>query len=173
MDQIAHFSQVPVGPKTSTVIEPSGIEGALLMSVPNVEYEYGNLAEIFNMEWDSIYREPVEHMYMIRNRPNTREEWHVHTKTVDRYVLLQGVLEVALFDGRDGGESAQKLVQFELNSLGDSGPNALRIPPGVWHTFRSAGEFALLNCKYPGFNRENPDKYVATFPESGIDFKWN
>lgn len=143
------------------------------MSVPSVNYEHGFLSEVLNEKWDSIYLEPIEHMYVITNAKTHREQWHVHNHTVDRYLLIQGEVEVALFDNRENSESHKKLERLTLTSLGTDGPQGLRIPAGVWHTFRSLSDgFILLNSKTPGYNRENPDKYVLPFQQSEITFNW-
>ena len=166
--------QSPPGPPHEGVIEATTIEGASLMRVPFIEYEHGTLSEIHNPGWASMYTEPIEHMYTIRNRSGARNEWHIHRQTTDRYLLLAGDIEIALHDGRAGSASNGETIRVHLTPVGKPGYQGLRIPPGVWHTFRSAEDgFLLLNNKFPKFNREDPDKFVVKFTESTIDFSWS
>lgn len=157
----------------SSVIEPTGIDGALLMRVPTVHYEHGHLTEVYHPDWNTIYTEPIEHMYTITNPAHHRHEWHVHRRTTDRYLLLNGRVEIALHDARTDSPTHGVLVRFELGEIGTEGPHALRIPPGVWHTFRSLSDgFTLLNNKYPRYDRRDPDKWVTGFDEAPFSFRW-
>lgn len=161
------------GPRHEAALTTTPIEGVLLMQVPTVHYEFGGLSEIFNPEWDTIFDEPIEHMYVITNSANTREHWHVHLHTIDRYVLISGQIEIALFDNREDSGSNGVVDRVVLNQVGTSGFHGLKIPAGVWHTFRSdSASFTLLNNKYPKYDRENPDKYSIAFGEAPIHFSW-
>lgn len=167
------MEKVPAGPDHSTTVRETEISGVTLMTVPSAHYEYGFLSEIYNPEWESIYDEPLEHMYVIQNKQHERNQWHVHEHTVDRYVLLFGQLEVALFDARPESVSHGVLQVFALSQLGESGNHGLRIPPGVWHTFRSKdSSFTLLNNKSPKYSREYPDKFVIPFENDEVEFAW-
>lgn len=143
------------------------------MEVPTAEYEYGSLSEILNPEWDSLYAEPIDHMYVIKNAANQREHWHVHLKTVDRYVLIDGELEVALFDERAESATSGTVERFLLSPIGGQGYHGLKIPAGVWHTFRSSTPtFTMLNNKFPRYNRADPDKYSIAFADAPVHFSW-
>lgn len=167
------MEQSSPGPEHQTTITESEIQGVLLMTVPTANYEFGSLSEIFNPEWDSIYNEPIEHMYVITNSANQREHWHVHLNTIDRYVLLSGEIEVALFDNREDSPTQNTLTRHILVQVGTTGVHGLRIPAGVWHTFRSVGDgFSLLNNKSPRFNRENPDKFSIPLENDTVSFSW-
>lgn len=156
-----------------SVLTPTKIEGATLMQVPSISYEYGVLSEIYHTDWDTYYTEPIEHMYVINNHRNHREHWHVHHKTFDRYVLIVGEIEVALLDNRVNSNTKDTLERFTLRQVGMPGYHGLKIPPGVLHTFRSASEsFILLNNKYPKYNRDDPDKYVYPLDTEGMRFSW-
>lgn len=157
----------------SAVVQHTDINGAILMRIPTVHYEYGSLSEIFHPDWDTIYTEPIEHMYTITNSKHHRDQWHVHHKTIDRYLLLRGKVEIALYDNRPQESSHGTLVRLFLTEVGTDGWHGLRIPFGVWHSFRSLSDgFTLLNNKYPRYERHDPDKYVIPFAESDICFCW-
>jgi cupin fold WbuC family metalloprotein len=163
----------PKGPEIASTTSPTSIEGVELMKAPTVKYEYGHLTEFYNPLWETIYKEPITHMYVITNQKHERLEWHVHEKSFDRYLLLRGEIEVALHDARCSSSTKGKTEVLKLSEVGSSGNQGLRIPPGVYHTFRSASEdFTLFNSKSHPYNKENPDKFVVSFEQSGVDFHW-
>ncbi len=167
------MEQVSPGPNHRTTLVKTEIDGVTLMTVPVMAYEYGLLGEIFNPDWESIFREPIEHMYVINNVGHERGHWHMHRVTTDRYVLIQGEIEIALYDDRPASSTYQSLIKVILVQIGAAGAQGLRIPPGVWHTFRSKDlSFTLLNNKYPKYDSENPDKFVRSFEEAGFEFAW-
>jgi dTDP-4-dehydrorhamnose 3,5-epimerase len=167
------LKQVNPGPEHSTIVHLTAIEGAYLMSVPSVHYEFGFLSEIINKGWDSIYDDPFEHLYFITNDNKRRSSWHVHLHTVDRYTLLNGNVDVALYDNRPDSETHGVLTHFTLSPLGASGFHSLKIPAGVWHTFRCTSEsFTLMNSKYPKYDRLNPDKYDIPLENDTVTFSW-
>lgn len=167
------MKQSEPGPGFYPSTEQTEIAGVVVMSVPSVDYEYGLLTEFMSPDGDSIYAEPIDHMYFITNRRHSRRQWHVHQHTFDRYLLVSGQIEIALHDARSDSASSGRTIRVELSPIGMKGVHGLRIPPGVWHSFRTnSREFTLLNCKTPQYDRENPDKSTVSFEESGIDFDW-
>lgn len=161
------------GPEIASTTATTSVDGVILMQVPTVKYEFGELSEIFHPEWESIYAEPITHMYVITNAKHERHDWHVHHETFDRYLLLQGEIEVALHDAREASPTNGETIVVKLCGVGTPGNHGLRIPPGVYHTFRSMTEsFTLLNNKTRPFDRENPDKFVVSFEQSGVNFQW-
>lgn len=168
------MKQVTDGPPHSSTTLPLTIEGAELMVVPTVEYEYGALSEIFRRGWATILREPIEHVYVIENDAAARHHWHVHLTTTDRYVLLAGSVEIALYDAREDSSTRGRREVVTLTGVRGAGPSGLRIPPGVWHTFQSNdAPFMLLNSKFPPYSPENPDKYEVAIAESGVSAPWS
>jgi dTDP-4-dehydrorhamnose 3,5-epimerase-like enzyme len=169
----SNLQRAKKGPEIASTTSTTAIDGVILMQVPTVKYEFGALTEIFHPEWETIYSEPITHMYIITNFKHERLEWHVHRETFDRYLLLQGEIEVALHDPRESSPSKGETIVVKLSGVGKIGNHGLRIPPGVYHTFRSTREaFTLLNNKSHPFNRENPDKFVVSLDQSGVNFQW-
>ena len=150
------------------------IDGVFVLSYPQVKYEYGSLTEVFHPEWQELFEEQILHCYFITNQNGTRQEWHYHEHTVDRYSMISGKLEVALFDPRENSVTKGKLITLDLEgvSSGVSGNHGLRIPQGVWHSFKSSVDFTLMNFKTLPFNRAQPDKYLVSMPNNLCDFTW-
>lgn len=163
------------GPVHSTRRVPLEIEDAWLEIFPTVEYQYGFLTEVANQGWEGMHQgDPLGHLYFVMSDGSEpRVEWYVHEKTLDRYVLVQGKLRVALFDSRIGSPTEGKLEVFEIGGLNSGLPQGMRIPPGVWHSFKPLdGEYLFLNAKHPGYNQADPDKYRIEMPNDRCDFTW-
>lgn len=170
------MNQDSVGPIHFSEQIPLEIVDAWLERYPTVEYRYGFLTEVANKAWSGMHQgDPMEHLYFVLNNgAEPRVEWYVHKKTLDRYVLVSGQLRVALFDAREDSPSHGELLVFEIGGLTSDLPQGMRIPPGVWHSFKSvAGEFMFLNAKYPGYNQADPDKFRMPMPNDLCDFDWN
>jgi dTDP-4-dehydrorhamnose 3,5-epimerase-like enzyme len=66
---------------------------------------------------------------------------------------------------------------FGVVSLGEPGsgfPNAVRIPPLVWHSLKwktSTGQF--LNAKLPGYNQQAPDKFRISHGDLPDAITWD
>jgi len=157
-----------VRPEGPIVRDDLPIEGVVLQRPPVVAYEYGNLVELFRPEWPGVFAsgEELGHLYFINNpQQGGRGEWHKHDLTVDRYSVVKGILELILWDSREGSTSkdAQMSVILEAGSLDRY--SMARIPPGVWHTiiWKTVGGGILVNAKDPAFAHTDPDKYRISF----------
>jgi len=150
------------------------IDGVFLLSYPQVNYDNGSLTEVFHPEWQELFEDPIGHCYFVTNKTVARQEWYYHEHTTDRYSLISGSMEVALFDPRH--ESPTKGRQITLNliglSLGDGGVHGIRIAPGVWHSFKNSDNCIFMNFKTPPFNRETPDKFRISMPNDLCNFSW-
>lgn len=163
------------GPVHALSIIKLKIAGAQLETYPSVDYKYGQLTEFNNQEWLGMQQSaPIVHGYFVSSDgKEPRDEWYVHELTLDRYVLVSGRLEIALFDAREGSPTKGTLEIFQLGGLASSLPSGMMIPPGVWHSFNSVdGEFMFLNHKYPGYNQSNPDKYRIPMPNEHCSHVW-
>lgn len=162
------------GPNHEPETRQTRIAGVTVTRFPTVEYAHGGLTELHHESWSSMFVDPIEHLYVVSNGgQQKREEWYEHRVTTDRYIMMQGRADVALFDGRPSSPTSGILELHDLVALRD-GWAGLVIPPGVWHSFRITGDrMMLLNAKTPGYVRENPDKYRMPMPNDRIDFTWD
>ena len=163
------------GPDHAPDVEALDIDGAFRERFPRVAYRYGYLTEVLNDRWADIYSQPVEHLYFLSNPDaSSRDEWYVHHRITDRYLLIDGHLDVALFDAREGSRTFGTLIVVELGSIEDGGFAGLLIPPGVWHSFSSRRErLLLMNAKTPSYDRTDPDKSRLPMPNETVDFRWS
>ena len=160
------------GPHHQALIESCKIEGVMLQSSPIVKYDAGIICEIKNQNWQNIYEDCIEHMFVIYDDTLAKRGWGMHKETTDRYLRIKGSIEVALFDGRGNRESETFVVS--LSGGDEGGYSGIFIPPGIWHSFRNLKdtEIILMNFKSPGFNRDDVDKYLLPMPNELNLFQW-
>jgi dTDP-4-dehydrorhamnose 3,5-epimerase-like enzyme len=152
------------GPAHKPVLSQAKIKDVILMKSPSVEYLDDNLlTELYRPEWNGVFQwgEEIQHLYTVKAPSGgSRKEWYFHKQTLDRYLLLSGSLDVGLYDGRKESETFGCFEIVSLEQPGGSLPNAVRIPPLVWHSLiwkSSTG--MLLNAKLPGYDPKTPDKF--------------
>ncbi len=154
------------------------IEGVITATSPFVRYGDNNLlTELFRPEWVGVFKEdePIEHLYTVHAPTGgIRKEWYYHEKVIDRYMVISGLLDIGLYDGRQESKTYGKFEVINLGEPGSGLPNAIRIPPLVWHSLSWRSEQGLfLNAKVGGYSREIPDKFRVQpkdYPEAII---WN
>ena len=154
------------------------IDGVITETSPIVSSNEDNLlTEIYRPEWVGVFErgETIEHIYTVfAPTGGIRKEWYYHEHTTDRYIVLKGELKLGLYDGR---KDSKTYGGFTVISLGESGsgfPNAIRIPPLVWHSLKwESDQGMFMVAKLPGYQRESPDKFRVSpenYPEAII---WN
>jgi dTDP-4-dehydrorhamnose 3,5-epimerase len=145
------------------------IDGVVTIESPFVQYLGDNVpTELYRPEWVGIFREgeTVEHLYTVEAASGgMRDEWYYHEHTLDRYMLLDGLLDVGLWDPRPNSPTKGAFFILSLGEPGSGLPNGVRIPPLVWHSLRWNSQAGmLLNAKTPPFAQAKPDK-VRISPE--------
>jgi dTDP-4-dehydrorhamnose 3,5-epimerase len=167
------------GPQHAPVVDGNGaISGVVLQSAPFVTYGGDNvLTELFRPEWRGVFAEgeTIDHLYTVKAPSGgVRKEWYFHEKTLDRYMILDGLLDIGLYDARVDSPTYGKFTLVSLGEPGSGLPNAIRIPPLVWHSLKwvtSRGQ--ILNAKHPPYNREIPDKFRIPLEELPKAITWN
>jgi dTDP-4-dehydrorhamnose 3,5-epimerase-like enzyme len=161
-----------------TVNVSMAIEGVITQTSPYVTYLKDNLlTEIYRPEWNGVFKtnEPIEHLYTVKAPSGgTREEWYYHEHSIDRYKMLEGLLDIGLYDGRENSKTYKKFIVISLGESGKGFPDMLRIPPMVWHSLKWVSKSGLLmNAKFPGYQKNIPDKFRIHMNEIPEEIKWN
>ena len=162
------------GPDHIPSYSSSKIKGIVLMNSPFVEYETDNLlTELYRPEWHGVFEEgePIEHLVTVKAPSGgTRREWYYHEHTLDRYLILSGSLELGLYDAREDSETYGVFEVVTLAEPGGTLPNAIRIPPLVWHSHNWKTDHGMfMLAKLPGYQPKRPDKVriqLADLPEA-------
>jgi len=151
--------------------EELSIAGVVRARFPVVHYNSSTLVEAHRDGWPDIFAGGIDHLYWIVTERGVVRRWGRHDHTTDRYAVVQGTVEIALVDGRDGSATRDQLLVVTLEGAAGDG---LLIPVGVWHTFRSVSPTAvLLNSKSPPYDPDNVDKHLLPMPNDQFSFTWD
>jgi dTDP-4-dehydrorhamnose 3,5-epimerase-like enzyme len=169
----------PNGPDHKPTIRTDyPIDGVTTMVSPYVEYLSDSiLTELYRPEWIGVFgkNEPIDHLYTVKAPSGgIRKEWYYHEHTLDRYMLLEGQLDVGLYDGRQDSTTFKGFCVVSLGEPGSGLPNGIRIPPLVWHSLKwVSGSGMFLNAKTPPFRSQKPDKFRVAPDDYPSEIHWD
>ncbi len=146
-EQTSSVAQAPpVAPRT--VAEPSDaqfatgggshaiIEGVVLKKLVTHLDSRGYFREIIRAD-DEFFTEGFGQLAHSLMYPGVIKAWHVHPTQVDWWYCPAGRLQVALWDRREGSPTRGAVRELFLGE--DDGGQVLKIPPGVAHGCKVAG----------------------------------
>lgn len=117
----------------------------------------GTVHELHDVRW-GVHPGPVVFAYMFTMLPGKAKGWGVHHEHEDRYAIVSGFLELALYDGRTDSPTHGLETRLKLSELHRC---QLNIPAGVWHAERNIGSTDVVVVNFPTivYDHANPDKY--------------
>ncbi len=146
------------------------IEGVQVKQLmPNAD-ERGFLMEILRCD-DDIF-EKFGQVYVSLNYPGVVRAWHYHRKQNDFFVVVKGMIKVALYDSREDSPTRGEVNEF---FLGENNRILLRIPIGVMHGYKTMGvePSLLLNFPTEPYDRQQPDEYRLPWNTTEIPYDWS
>jgi dTDP-4-dehydrorhamnose 3,5-epimerase len=158
-------------------VEPGGAELARLPEgvyfrdcVTHVD-DRGSLFEGYDSRWD-WHPEPLVYSYFVTIRPGVIKGWALHRLHSDRYFIIQGEMEVLLYDDRPDSPTRGVFAKVYLTHLRR---RLMTIPPGVWHADHNVGQSDVLLANYPTqpYDHKNPDKYRLPLNNDLIPYKFD
>ena len=113
--------------------------------------------EIFDRRWN-WHPDPIVFAYCFTVRPGVVKGWGLHKEHEDRYVLLQGELELVVYDVRPDSKTKGEVRKIHLS---EQNRQLVNIPRFVWHADRNIGSKDALVVNFPTapYDHANPDKY--------------
>lgn len=135
----------------------ANIDGVTFHEIPtHVDYR-GTVVEMFDPRWNWC-PDPVVFVYCFTIRPARAKGWGLHKKHEDRYCLLQGEMEVVLYDVRTDSPTCGQLQKIVLS---DTNRRLVNIPAYVWHADHNIGlrDAVVVNFPTIPYDHANPDKY--------------
>ena len=131
--------------------------GCSFRPAPTHVDERGSLVELFDPRWN-WHPAPVVFAYSFTVRPGIVKGWNLHKLHEDRYVLLQGELELVFYDVRPDSPTFGEISRFRMTV-----PNRglINVPANVWHADRNIGTSDAVVINFPTiqYNHADPDKY--------------
>jgi dTDP-4-dehydrorhamnose 3,5-epimerase len=117
----------------------------------------GSVTELFDPRWQ-YHPDPLVFAYCFTIRPGIVKGWNLHREHEDRYVLLQGEMDLVLFDPRPESPTVGEVCKITLSAARRV---IVNVPTNVWHADHNIGTTDLLVVNFPTqpYDHANPDKY--------------
>jgi len=132
-------------------------EGVMLRDLPTQVDERGSVVELFDLRW-KWHPEPLVFAYSFTIRPGYVKGWNLHAEHEDRYCLLQGEMELVLYDPRPESKTLGEVCKIVLSAYRRQ---LVNVPRNVWHADHNIGSTDVVVVNFPTipYDHANPDKY--------------
>ena len=97
--------------------------------------------------------------------------WNLHQKHEDRYFILQGEMELVLFDPRPDSATSGEVCRIVLSEFNR---RIVNVPKWVWHADHNIGSKDVVVVNFPtvAYNHDNPDKYRLPIDTDLIPYRF-
>lgn len=131
--------------------------------------ERGTLMEILRSDWD-IFDE-FGQTYFTTAYPEVVKAWHMHKEQTDHMACIHGMVKMVLYDGRKDSETQGEVMEL---FVGECDPKLVKIPPRVYHGFKTIGEKEAIVVNVPNraYDYESPDEYRKDPDTDDIPYDW-
>lgn len=119
------------------------IEGVKIIPLRKIPDERGTIMHM--LRCDDEHFEKFGEIYFATAYPGVIKGWHEHSKQVQYYAVIKGMIKLVMYDNRKGSRSYKELMEI---FLGDNNYQLVRIPKGVINGWKTIGEETaiLANC---------------------------
>lgn len=117
----------------------------------------GSVIELFDPRW-AWHSDPLVFAYCFTIRPGVVKGWNLHREHEDRYALIQGDMELVLYDARPESSTCGEVCTITLSGQQRC---LVNVPRNVWHADHNIGTTDVLVMNFPTipYDHSNPDKY--------------
>ncbi len=145
------------------------IDGVVVRELKPIPDERGWLMELMRSDWEVF--EKFGQAYLTTLYPDVVKAWHYHRKQTDNVVCLKGMLKLALYDSRRSSPTYKQVSEL---FMGDRKPLLVKIPPLVYHGFKSMGRETAYVINFPTelYNYTEPDELRLPADTKQIPYDW-
>ena len=131
--------------------------------------ERGWLVEIMRSDWEHFQK--FGQAYITAAYPQVVKAWHMHKKQTDNVTCIKGMIKLVLYDDREKSKTKNEINEF---IIGERNLLLVKIPPEVWHGFKTITEECSLVLNIPTelYNYNEPDEYRLPPNTSRIPYDW-
>lgn len=107
-------------------------------------------------------------VYFATAYPGVIKGWHLHTKQVQNYAVIQGMIKLVMYDDRPESPTYKELMEL---FIGENNYQLIRIPTGVINGWKCIGDKTaiLANCSTLPYQ----DGEMVRFEPFGNDVPYN
>lgn len=119
--------------------------------------ERGTVTELFDPRW-GFHPDPLLFVYTFTIRPKVVKGWNLHRRHEDRYAILQGEMELVLFDPRPESPTYREVCRIVLSERDRC---IVNVPIDVWHADHNIGDRDVVVVNFPTIQYDHtaPDKW--------------
>jgi dTDP-4-dehydrorhamnose 3,5-epimerase len=131
------------------------IDGVKFRPTRPVPHEDGHVAEVARVNWD-VLGEPIVQVHITTTFPGRVRAWGLHQVSTDRLFVVNGLVKIVIFDGRNGSPTFGRINEFKVSA---KNPALLIIPPNLYHGWKNIDttEAIIINMPTQIYNHEAPD----------------
>ena len=144
------------------------IEVVKIIPLKQIPDERGKIMHM--LRCDDSYFEKFGEVYFAVVYPGVIKGWHLHTKQVQFYAVVSGMIKLVLFDERNNSKTKGELMEV---FTGEDNYQLIRIPVGVVNGYKTIGTKSAIvaNCST---EPHDPDEMVRYDPfNSHIKYDWS
>lgn len=144
--------------------------GVQMRRLPTQVDARGSVCELFDVRW-AWHPDPLVFAYCFTIRPGVVKGWNLHREHEDRYALIQGEMNVVLFDPRPESPTCGEVCVLTLSERDRC---LVNIPKNVWHADHNIGTSDVLVVNFPTtpYDHSNPDKYRLPLDTPLIEYSF-
>jgi len=144
-----------VTPKGEIIAEL--IEGVSIREAKTHTDERGSVVEIYDQRW-GWHPAPLVFIHCFTIRPGMVKGWGLHRTHEDRYFILQGEMELVLYDPRPTSSTYGKVCKIAMTEYNR---RLVNIPKLVWHAEHNIGrgDVVVIDMPTEPYQHAAPDKY--------------
>jgi dTDP-4-dehydrorhamnose 3,5-epimerase len=165
--------------KQSTVDEQGGVRclpigGVSFRPTRPVPHEDGHVAEVARADWE-IVGGPIVQVHTTTTFPGRIRAWGLHQRSTDRLFVAEGLVQIVVFDGRDGSPTFGRVNVFTVSP---KNPGLLVIGPNLYHGWKNIGtnEAIIINMPTSMYHHDSPDAldlpYGSEAAQRIVPFQW-
>jgi dTDP-4-dehydrorhamnose 3,5-epimerase len=145
------------------------IEGVKVKTLRVIPDERGRLMEILRADDDSFLK--FGQVYMTTAYPGVVKGWHYHSKQVDNFAVVRGMIKLVLYDRRKDSSTSGEIDEI---FIGEQNPKLVQIPALVLHGVKSIGteEAIVINCSTEVYNHQEPDEHRIDPASGEVPYDW-
>lgn len=144
------------------------IEGVLIKPLRKICDERGMVMHMLRR--DDPHFEQFGEIYFSAAYPNVIKGWHEHSKQVQFYTVIQGMIKLVLYDNRPKSPTHKEIMEI---FMGEDNYQLVRIPTGVINGFKAVGSktAVVANC---ATLPHQPDEIVRYDPHGDkVPYRWD
>lgn len=145
------------------------IQDVIIKNLKKISDERGSIMHM--MRNDDEYFEKFGEIYFSTAYPGVIKGWHEHTKQVQNYAVINGMIKLVLFDNRPNSRTYKNLMEI---FMGDLNYCRVKIPVGVINGYKCIGDKIAIvaNCStIPHINGEM--KRYDPMNKNIVNYNWN